>query len=288
MDRSHQASTIRPLNPRIFVMVCILLPLNGIVMNLLFRNEFFQPVSRYTNYIIQPTLCANMISIIVFAFIILFLGRLNLISLRLSFSKFKESIGLIFILWFSAQTVSVIAAGLSPDGISVNNDFNILVGSFLGQIFGNALFEEAMYRGLIYIQLYLILRKKKNNKISIFIALVCSQLLFSLIHIPNRLWINQSENLLLDLVNLFILGAVFTIIFIRTDNLAFLIGFHALLNEPFDIIKPSIPTQLIILLGAIIIAILWPLITCESRRIKPWRGNSYSKKSKSSSNVPIR
>jgi len=82
-------------------------------------------------------------------------------------------------------------------------------------------------------------------------------LFFAFVHIPNRILTDYTENMILDSLQIFIDGIIGALIFIRTKNLVFLIGFHALVNSPLVIINSGITIELIILILAIIIVIFW-------------------------------
>ncbi|BDQ03346.1 CPBP family intramembrane glutamic endopeptidase [Ignavibacterium sp.] len=139
----------------------------------------------------------------------------------------------------------------------MSGNINILIGSLLGQLFGNAAFEELIYRGILFLQFYLLLKTKNNIKKSLFYSVIISQIIFALIHIPNRLIINQVNNLGTDLMILFTAGSVLTLIFIITRNLLFLIGIHALINQPFNLIETDFPMRIIISILVIISAAFW-------------------------------
>jgi membrane protease YdiL (CAAX protease family) len=53
---------------------------------------------------------------------------------------------------------------------------------------------------------------------------------------------------------------MFTLIFIKTQNLFFIIGIHAFFNSPLNVIKTSVPTSLFILLLALLTALMWEKI----------------------------
>ncbi|HVU10895.1 MAG TPA: CPBP family intramembrane glutamic endopeptidase, partial [Phototrophicaceae bacterium] len=110
----------------------------------------------------------------------------------------------------------------------------VMIGMILTQILGNALFEEIAYRGFMFPQVYLRLSSLRDRPWGrLIVALLISQGLFALSHIPNRIYLGMSpSDIAADLVVLLLLGALFTLIYVRTDNLFIVVGVHALGNTP--------------------------------------------------------
>jgi len=109
-------------------------------------------------------------------------------------------------------------------------------------------------------QFYLIVRQKFNNKAAVILAVFASQVLFSLIHIPNRIAGGSivTTNFALELVVLFLAGVILALIYIRTQNLIFLIGGHSLLNIPFNLIQTDRTiASIIIIILMVLIAVFW-------------------------------
>lgn len=110
----------------------------------------------------------------------------------------------------------------------------IVLGVLIGQVFGNALFEELAYRGFVFPQLYLRLHGDGERPWHGFLlTLLISQALFALVHIPNRLYLGMSAGeIAADLAMLIGWGVLFTLIYMRTDNIFLVTGVHALGNAP--------------------------------------------------------
>ncbi|WP_163713140.1 CPBP family intramembrane glutamic endopeptidase [Mangrovibacterium lignilyticum] len=248
---------IKKLNPWLLVLIAVVLPFNAVLMNYLLKAGMFEPLSIATNYLIQPTLVANAISIVAFAAIIFLFGKLDLEAVLVSKEKVIPAILFVSILWVLSQLISIGLSFFLKGDLALTEDFSVTIGKFTGQFFGNAAFEELIYRGVFFVQLYLILKVKVKNRTAIFSAVLLSQLFFALIHIPSRLMIHQVDNLVAELLKLFVVGIILTIVFIRTENLLFLIGSHALINAPVNITKPVFPVELIVLLVTILAALFW-------------------------------
>lgn len=127
---------------------------------------------------------------------------------------------------------------LTHSSLTFNNDIftnsNVVFGGFLGQIFGNALLEEVLFRGFLLVQIYLLLnkvKKVKNNTSRIVYAMLISQSIFAAIHIPNRIYSGLvGMDFVYDFIVLVILGVIFSLLYVLTKNLFFVIGVHSLMN----------------------------------------------------------
>src|SRR5262249_7367140 len=140
-------------------------------------------------------------------------------------------------IWGAAQGVHLVAAWLTYGTVALSGEWinpGFMIGLVLTQIFGNALFEEIAYRGFLFPQLYLraaALRTRPWTRL--LLALLVSQGLFALSHIPNRIYLGMTPSeIALDLLMLLGWGTLYTLIYLRTDNLFIVVGIHALGNTP--------------------------------------------------------
>ncbi len=263
------AMRIRQLKPQILAAVILLIPVNQIVMNYLFSIGFFRPLSEATDHFIQPTLVSNLISLTVFSFVIFRWGRLDLSSVMVTKQKLGTGLKWGFVAWLIGQ--AMVAANAYVGGeVTLDKHLNIKTGRLIGQLFGNAALEELLYRGLFILQFYLIFNTKMSHRKAVILSVVLSQLIFAVIHIPNRLLVHKTDDLLADQIRLFVMGVLFAIMFIRTANLPFLIIVHSLVNEPFDLTGPYRSMSWFILLVAIVMTVGWPKLTgTEPRQFWP-------------------
>lgn len=130
-----------------------------------------------------------------------------------------------------------------------------VLGPLISQVFGNALFEETVWRGFIFVQLFLLLEQRKVKR-ALLKALLISQGLFALMHIPLQLIkFNVSGfSLLFWLLATGIAGVIFAVVYVKTGNLFVAVGFHAVFNEPTQLFAPpidpsQIPATMVTLLG---------------------------------------
>jgi len=135
-----------------------------------------------------------------------------------------------------------------------------VVGGLIAQLFGNALGEETVFRGFLFLQLFLVFRSRLGERAAMLWAVVVSQVIFAVVHIPNRLLVKDTFgiDLLVDQVLVFILGVLFVLIYAGTRNLFFAVGAHALFNDPTNAVTgPNDLTKLVIVVFMLVITAVW-------------------------------
>ena len=109
-------------------------------------------------------------------------------------------------------------------------------GRLVGQLFGNALLEETLYRGLFLVQFLLLLRARgAGPNRTAWLAAAAASIVFSIPHVPNRLLKHEYGSLaavLTDQGQLLFAGMVFAWHYLRTRNLWWAVGAHSLSNYP--------------------------------------------------------
>ncbi len=203
---------------------------------------------------------------------------MNLDSFFLDKKSILQGIKAVIILWCLIQIILVAASFFTNHSIELQHIKNNQIGSSISQLFGNALFEEFVYRGFFVVQLFLIFKTKLTNKKALLVSIILSQLIFALVHIPNRILVNMTDNLLANTIQVFIGGIVGALIFVRTKNLIFLIGFHAFANIPLNLIKTNFSAELVTLVLGIGIAIFWNKLKLNSQYKDFWQLKSPVKK----------
>ena len=251
---------IKKLDYRIIIIVLIYNVLNFLLVNYLFSIDFFNPINYYTNEIINGTLVGNLIGLSGSLFIIFKIGKHNLGSIWFSKRKLIIAILLIISIWIISQIFIVAFSYYTTREIIFIQHFNVIAGNIIGQFFGNSLLEEMIFRGILLIQLYLIFIAKYSNKMTIIYSLAASSVIFVLSHIPNRILTYTPDSLVIDTMSLLFGSTLLGIIFLKTKNLLFVIGFHSLVNYPSNIIVTNIPTEPIIFALVIVITLKWDKI----------------------------
>jgi membrane protease YdiL (CAAX protease family) len=212
--------------------------LTAVVNLIFFAGGTFRPLASATGGLFTGSLLANLVFIAVLvALIILRFGGLRLYDVGLIPRNILMGILFTAGIWGGAQVIQLIAGWLDFGVVKLNADWvnpGFMIGLLLTQIFGNALFEEIAYRGFLFPQLYLRgsgLRARPWTRL--LLALLVSQGLFALSHVPNRIYLGMKPGeIALDLLMLLGWGTLYTLIYLRTDNLFIVVGIHALGNTP--------------------------------------------------------
>jgi len=135
------------------------------------------------------------------------------------------------------------------------------VGYLIGQLFGNALYEEIVFRGFLFVQLLLHFNRPVRRRFSFAAALVISQVIFALSHVPNFVWVDDKTlfDALASTDLIFVSGLLLALVYWRTRNLLLVVVIQALRNEPTAIIAaPSVIFVYTTLLLVVSIILFWP------------------------------
>ncbi|MBC5993205.1 CPBP family intramembrane glutamic endopeptidase [Pontibacter cellulosilyticus] len=133
--------------------------------------------------------------------------------------------------------------------------FNILLGAFI---------EELLCRAYLIPQGYLLLQKKiKYKVVALLAAVILTQLIFALAHLPAELF--RFEKSLASIVSnqgqLFMSGLILSLVYLRTRNVVFVAVFHALMNYKLPIIDATdADFKFYYLVGAFVVAVFWDKI----------------------------
>ncbi|WP_340007704.1 CPBP family intramembrane glutamic endopeptidase [Paenibacillus sp. FSL K6-0276] len=228
---------IKPTPLRFIVSLIFIHILFTLMVNLiLFENGTLSIIAKSTSGWINETLAANLFGLVLE--VVIFLCMIAKLSLRdLGLKKNKLLAGLIgtFLFWLAINIVDLCMTLLTHSSLSFNDDIfrnsNVVFGELLGQIFGNALLEEVLFRGFLLVQIYLLLQRINSNTSRIVYAMFISQSIFAAIHIPNRIYTGLvGMDFVYDFIILVILGVIFSLLYVLTNNLFFVIGVHSLMN----------------------------------------------------------
>ena len=67
-------------------------------------------------------------------------------------------------------------------------------------------------------------------------------------------------------IKLFVVGVIFTLVFIKTKNLVFIVGAHALINNPFSLVQTDFLLPVVALVLMIVISVFWNKMEKEENR----------------------
>jgi CAAX protease family protein len=210
-------------------------------------HHWLTPISRATQGLIQPGLIlAGPMIVIQVVWLLIYAGGLRPVDIGFVPSRIRSALVFTIMLWL------VVNAGLAVSDL-VNHSPLILddswmklgvlrkAGRFIAQLCGNTPLEEITFRGFLLVQLALIFRPLGQTR-ALIIALIVSQLIFALMHIPHLIVVNghhHFEEFPFPLLELFVLGSIFAIIYIATNNLFISMGTHALANESMQMLSGS-------------------------------------------------
>lgn len=156
---------VKPTSIRFIVSLIFIHILFTLTVNLvLFANGTLSVIAKSTNGWINETLAANLFGLVLE--VVIFLCTIAKLSLRdLGLKRNTLLAGLIgtFLFWLAINIVDLGMTLLTHSSLTFNNDIftnsNVVFGEFLGQVFGNALLEEVLFRGFLLVQIYLLLKK---------------------------------------------------------------------------------------------------------------------------------
>ncbi len=246
----------------ILVLLVVDILMVSLVNLVLFPSPFFVPVERATGGLIDATLQANLLNILIFSLIVFGWGKLRPKDVALDWSKLGQALLLTTLLWTVTQAIILLINWINGD-IHLDPLWNergvtTVLGALIAQLLGNALFEEMQYRGFYLSQFYLKL-KTGNEKWRLRWAVLAMLVLFMFSHIPNRIFSGYTlADIPADFALLFTWGLFFTITYLVSGNLFLAVGVHALLNRPTMIMEATFPAGVLVALLTIpLLIVLW-------------------------------
>jgi len=145
---------------RIIVLFIVLEVLLSTLINLvIFPSGILSVFRQMTFGIINETLLANLLMIAVLVcLLIIRLGRLSWADLGIKRNRLAAGIAATLTLWLAKEIINVVASILLTGNIIWSGNWQVygvpvLIGALLGQVFGNALFEEITFRGFLVPQI---------------------------------------------------------------------------------------------------------------------------------------
>ncbi len=210
----------------------------------LFKSTWLDGPMHWGQGLISGTLIANLGLILFVVVLCLGLwGGARARDLGLKRNDLEPAVALTLATWLFLNALNLAGAFASGQTVQTALGFENAVvmrktlGDLLGQLFGNALYEEILFRAVLLVQFVLWLegRRPQRKRGNLCLALLASQAIFALQHIPNRLafgtW-SSGGDVALDMTGVFVSGLFFAGVFVRTRNLLLAIGMHTLANLP--------------------------------------------------------
>jgi uncharacterized protein len=262
-------------NKRLSISVLVLamavyVALGLVLIFILFPSGVLKLLVAPTYGLVTATLVANLIFLAaVVGFVLSFLGDLRLSDFGLHTRDVPIALVLTISVWIVLNTIEgawqITANGaVNWDGAWQKLGVTAAIGALVAQLFGNALYEEIFFRGVLLRQIYWRLGSEtthlqKFKKLAI--ALAISQSLFALIHLP--ILLSGGASLIAALAQMpaiFTAGAALAVLYARSDNLALCVGIHSLANEPTLLVADcfDIPDNLpFVTVTCLVLTMLW-------------------------------
>ena len=159
----------------------------------------------------------------------------------------------IFVAMQVVQVVVTVANGDQPQLSAswTGAGWATAMGALAGYALGIAPAEETFFRGLLLPQLRLKF-SRMAPAVAVGAALVVSQSMFALYHLPGDLLGGSSGvgmarlDIVIDLGRVFIIGILYAALYLRTGNLFLIIGIHALANAGTTVVAAPVDPGLVI------------------------------------------
>lgn len=228
--------------------------------------DIVQSIETASEGLIHRTLVLNVALLAGAIFLVLIVyGKLQAKDLGLVGRKLPIAFVVCLLIWALVQMIEGVVgfayAGSVQFDTRWSTEATVLIGLLIGMLFGTALYEEVGYRGFLLVQFDMMMAHITSNRyFRLALALLFSQALFMLVHIPWKV-VNEGWTLTVffDLIfSVFINGLIYGILYLRTENLFFVMGVHALGNAPTSLFISSIGASNLVILFAIIWAVVWP------------------------------
>lgn len=249
---------VRSVGWKVIGLVLFLQIAASLLLNLwLFPSGLLTPLQSRTGGLVTVTLLANLLLMLIVFPVIFLRGKLKAKDLALVPARgtgpSSIAVGLLWtgITWLIVHAACLLAVLMGFGSMQINDRWLTptgveWLGRMFGQFFGNAFYEEVLFRAFLIPQL-LLLFKKRNRKWSwercLLLALLASQLAFALTHIPHRIHngtYSGVASFLADQTFLLLAGLLFASVFLLSRNIYAAIGVHALVNfTPMLIVAPA-------------------------------------------------
>ena len=184
------------------------------------------------------------------------IGRLRPADVGVGRNKLAEGIVVTGAVWLIDQTIAAVSAILTTPATVARTWTTIgWQGTLLWaavMFLGAALYEEIAFRGFLFPQLYL--KFRGSHRIRLWTAVIVSQFLFAISHIPAHLMIRHlsGRGLWTQVILQGLVGVMLLLLYLRTRNLWISVGIHGLVNAPTPLFEGTVgsaPFVIVLLIG---------------------------------------
>jgi membrane protease YdiL (CAAX protease family) len=226
-----------------------------------------RPVAATGGLVDEALLCSAAALLVIVGGILFGTGRLRPRDVGLAVRRLPLALLITLVLWALAQLAALVVGLIHTGDVALRpawaaGQASATVGHLMGQLLGNALFEEVAYRGFLLAQLYLLLgaRSGWSPTTRLAVAAAVSSGFFALMHIPVRLHQGAApHDLPLNLLATVVFGVFFCWIYLQTRNLFIAIGVHALVNTPTSLVECALSPQHVLYALVFVMLLVWPL-----------------------------
>lgn len=218
----------------------------------------------------QPTpvlaLSAALRIAVVVGVIMLWLGNLTWKDIGLVWNRLPAGLALTVATWILAQVLAVVGGLVTTGEIREHptlglRQLHLTLAALISHVLAVSLLEEVAYRGYLLPQIYVRFSPRRYG-LALGGALVLSQGLFALLHIPLLMFAGMATGFLpFAITGVGIMGIAFSLMYLASGNLFFVMGVHTLVTAPTALFAFPGPDWLAILIAALNVAMLSPLLT---------------------------
>ena len=248
----------------LFLVLMAAIAAGGMLVNLwFFPSGLWQKLMHASGGFVVPTLQGGVLQLFLqVVLVLLLLGRFRPAELGLRLAAVPAGIALTALVWAGMQAGALLTCVVVGADIQLHPAWGgggalVLTGELCGQLLGNALVEETVFRGFLVIQFLLIARawRADRPRLAACLAVLAAAAVFAVSHVPNRVMkeaYGSPGAVLADQGRLLFFACLYGWLYLRTRNLPFLIGIHSLGNRPTMLIgspevalEPNVVSQIL-------------------------------------------
>lgn len=217
-----------------------------ILVRVFVPRDAFAAVREATGGLVGGTL---LLAVVVYLALYLVLGRWGgqrLADLGIDRRQIGHGALGTLLFWLLLQAIQAGLASHRGEPVTLHTAWadpgaGILIGTLLGQLLGNAPYEEIVYRRFFLAQTVHRLGAIRAGALRLLLAVVISQLFFWVMHWPAALEQGIPARLLVEKTDIILVaGFLFTWIYLQTRNLFLAAGYHALSNHPTPLLAEAV------------------------------------------------
>ena len=206
------------------------------------KSPIWLPWREASYGLVWPALIVGLACmLVVVGGVLIGIGRFRASEIGLDLSKLPEAIAYTVVIWVAMQLAAVVltladGAPLEPSANLEWSRAGYMIGELLAQLAGNALCEEVLFRGFLFVQCSVLLSRAAPYRPTLVLiaAGLVSSVVFALAHFPHRIGMGGGyaywSAMGMDQGWLVVWGCVYCWLYARTGNLWFVIGVHSLAN----------------------------------------------------------